>query len=135
MARGILAEQAWAANGPGRALELLGEAPMPVAPPAGEDLGLLQTYELFVRAELAAAVHDDGAIGRYQGVAEHDDAGYLAPASLRLGQLYEARGDRRLALWHYGRFVRLWRDCEPRLAPVLEEARRGAQRLTAEPRS
>jgi hypothetical protein len=136
LGNGILAEQAWTAGRADRALEIMGTAPVPPSPLDGEDLSSLVTYHSFVRGELLhAAGRDREALGWYLAVAEHDHDGYLAPASLRLGEIYEGLGDRRLALWHYGRFVRLWHDTEPALRPWLEEGRRGLRRLAAEPQS
>jgi len=50
-----------------------------------------------------------------------DDATQLAPALKRLGELYEARGDRVRARAQYARLVELWRDCDPELRPALQE--------------
>jgi tetratricopeptide (TPR) repeat protein/tRNA A-37 threonylcarbamoyl transferase component Bud32 len=52
------------------------------------------------------------------------DAYYLAGTHQRLGELYEARGDREKATQHYAKFVELWKDCDPELRPVVAEARR-----------
>ncbi len=42
----------------------------------------------------------------------------------RLGELYEAKGDRQRALDHYQAFVDLWRDADPELQPIVSEVRR-----------
>lgn len=52
----------------------------------------------------------------------------------RLGQLYEARGDRDRALEYYGRFVDLWKDADPSLQPKVAETRRWIAQLAGEPR-
>jgi tetratricopeptide (TPR) repeat protein len=47
----------------------------------------------------------------------------LAPSLKRLGEMYEARGDRARALEYYGRFVTLWKDADPELQPAVREVR------------
>ena len=46
----------------------------------------------------------------------------------RLGELYEARGDRDQAVEYYQRFIDLWRDADAELQPQVDDAR---QRLVA----
>jgi tetratricopeptide (TPR) repeat protein len=59
--------------------------------------------------------------------------GYWTPrAHYRLGELYEARGDREKAIAHYTEFVSLWKDAEPALQPTVREARQRLERLVAE---
>lgn len=58
----------------------------------------------------------------------------LGPILKRLGELYEARGDRAKALDYYGRFVDLWKDADPELRPIVADARAALRRLSAEPR-
>lgn len=57
----------------------------------------------------------------------------LAPTYRRLGELYEARGDRAKAREDYGRFVDLWREADPELQPAVADARAAIKRLSAEP--
>ena len=59
---------------------------------------------------------------------------YLAPMHLERAELYERLGEPERAVEHYQRFVRLWRDCDPALQPVVERARSELARLAAEPR-
>ncbi len=59
---------------------------------------------------------------------------YLAPAHLRLGEIYERLGERSRAAEHYERFVSLWRHCDPELEPVVSDARSRLARLLEEPR-
>jgi tetratricopeptide (TPR) repeat protein len=47
----------------------------------------------------------------------------------RLGELYEARGDREAAAKYYQKFVTLWKDADPDLQPVVEDVRRRLSRL------
>jgi tetratricopeptide (TPR) repeat protein len=57
----------------------------------------------------------------------------LAPTYKRLGELYEAKGDRRKAADYYGRFVELWKDADPELQPGVREVRQRLARLAQEP--
>lgn len=42
----------------------------------------------------------------------------------RLGELYEARGDCHTAATYYQKFVRLWKDADPELQPIVADVRR-----------
>jgi eukaryotic-like serine/threonine-protein kinase len=54
-------------------------------------------------------------------------------AYFRLGELYEAKGERTKAVDYYGRFTELWREADPELQPKVQEARRRIAELKAEP--
>jgi eukaryotic-like serine/threonine-protein kinase len=56
----------------------------------------------------------------------------LAGAYKRLGELHEARGDRKQAVEWYGRFVDLWTGADPTLQPVVQDVRARIQRLVGE---
>jgi tetratricopeptide (TPR) repeat protein/tRNA A-37 threonylcarbamoyl transferase component Bud32 len=60
------------------------------------------------------------------------DFGDLARAYKRLGELYEARGDRERAVEWYGKFTELWQGADPDLQPVVADVRRRMQRLAGE---
>jgi tetratricopeptide (TPR) repeat protein len=62
------------------------------------------------------------------------DGIWLPSVYYRLGELYEARGDRSRAAEYYGRFAELWADADAALQPRVAEARRRLAGLTAEPR-
>ena len=51
------------------------------------------------------------------------DASNLAGAHKRLGELYEAKGDRERAASQLAAFVELWKDADPELQPKVKEAR------------
>jgi Flp pilus assembly protein TadD len=60
---------------------------------------------------------------------------HTAPiAYIRLGELYEAKGDKTRALDFYGRFTELWREADPEFQPKVKEVRRRIAELRAEPR-
>jgi tetratricopeptide (TPR) repeat protein len=84
-------------------------------------------YESIMQAELLYASGRFGdALRAYRIMADalfHSGA----PAHLRMGQIYERQGKRREAASHYARFVELWKDCDPELRPILEDARRRIQ--------
>ncbi len=52
-----------------------------------------------------------------------------APIERRLGELYEAKGDRDRAVKHYQAFVDFWKDAEPELQPQVAEVRKRLARL------
>jgi tetratricopeptide (TPR) repeat protein/TolB-like protein len=51
------------------------------------------------------------------------DAWLMAPTHKRLGELYEARGDKTRALSHYTTFVSLWRHADPELQAKVADVR------------
>ena len=68
----------------------------------------IATYEKYVTTPSPSTSPDDYA---------------LAPAHLRLGELYDAKGDARNATRHYARFVELWKNADPELQPKVARAR------------
>jgi tetratricopeptide (TPR) repeat protein len=61
----------------------------------------------------------------------NSDAFRLAEAYLRLGGLYEAKGDARKAIGRYEDFVELWKNADPDRQPIVAEARATIRRLRA----
>ena len=57
------------------------------------------------------------------------DALVRAGIHKRLGELYEAKGDRQRAASHYAAFVQLWMNADPELQPQVEDVRRRLARL------
>jgi len=51
------------------------------------------------------------------------------PALRRLGELYEAKGDRAKAAHYYQEFVNLWKNADPELQPQVAEIKRRLARL------
>jgi len=74
------------------------------------------------------AVSVPATMGRLLG-----DGPTLAPSLKRLGELYEAKGDRKKAAEYYGRFVELWKDADPELQAGVKEVRGRLARLAQEP--
>jgi serine/threonine-protein kinase len=57
----------------------------------------------------------------------------FAPSYKRLGELYEAKGDRKRAAGYYERFVELWKDADAELQPGVKEVRGRLAKLAQEP--
>ena len=90
-----------------------------------------QAYERFMRAELLHALHrDDEALSWYGTFGENSpyDLVYLAPSLFRQAQIYDARGEKALAMQRYARFLELWKNCDAELRPMTTVAQ---QRLAA----
>jgi hypothetical protein len=86
-----------------------------------------EVSDRFLRAELLHLLgRDEQAIGWYRSIAERApyELAYLAPSELRLGRIYEVRGDAVEAGLHFRRFVALWREADPELRPLVLEAQR-----------
>ena len=50
----------------------------------------------------------------------------------RLGELYEARGDREKAADYYHRLIEQWKDAEPELQPIIADVKAGLGKLVGE---
>ena len=62
------------------------------------------------------------------------DGQYLGPSLKRLGELYEAKGDRENAAKRYAEFVALWKTADPELQPTVKDVQARLGRLrTSEP--
>ena len=95
-----------------------------------------QTFNRMIKAEALlqkGAVED--ALEVYLSFMKSDGLAkllYLGPGHLRLAEIYERLGDDEKAIDYYARVLRLWRNCDPGLAPMREEARRNLDRLVRE---
>ena len=58
------------------------------------------------------------------------DTWHLAQVYKRLGELHEAKGNRREAATYFGKFADLWKRADPALQPVVQEARRRGEVLS-----
>jgi hypothetical protein len=54
---------------------------------------------------------------------------YLPLIHLRMAQISERGGNVGAGANHYARFVALWKDCDPELRPVMDQATAALQRL------
>ena len=93
---------------------------------------LAEAYESLGEVDSAIAVYQrfvqTPAVGRLRA-----EGPWLARSLKRLGELYEAKGDRKQAADYYGRFVDLWKDADPELQPGVREVRQRLARLAQEP--
>jgi len=62
----------------------------------------------------------------------YGDASYLASTYQALGELAEARGDRKQAVEYYEKLIDLWKTADPDLQPIVKDARQRVTRLTSE---
>ena len=91
-----------------------------------------QAYERYERAELLHDVgRDDEALRWYSVFGDNSpyDLVYLAPSLYRQAQIYDARGQKVLALDRYKRFVELWKDADASLQPMVSSARQRIAQL------
>ena len=89
-------------------------------------------YDRYLRAELLRAVgRDQDALPWYTSLEESMlyDRVYLAPSHLRRAEIYEKLGNRDKAIFHYSRFLELWKDCDDELRPQVAEAEKRLERL------
>jgi len=59
----------------------------------------------------------------------------LAGSHKRLGELYDAKGDRERAISHLSKFIELWKNADPDLQPAVTDAKRRLAKLQAGGRS
>ena len=57
------------------------------------------------------------------------EVAFVPAATLRLAEIHEALGQAEAAAGHYARFIEMWRDADPELQPIVEEARANLRRL------
>jgi tetratricopeptide (TPR) repeat protein len=88
-------------------------------------------YEKLGQADSALATYED-LVTRPAPYRINSDAYTLAPTYKRLGELYEAKGDRVRARDYYGRFADLWKNADAELQPVVQDVRARIVRLSAE---
>jgi eukaryotic-like serine/threonine-protein kinase len=62
----------------------------------------------------------------------HGDVFYLAATYQRLGEIYEAQGDRKKAIESYLKLTDLWKNADPELQPIVQDAHARIARLSAE---
>ena len=85
-----------------------------------------QTHQRFMRAELLRRPgRGEEALGWYESLPTITPFGlvYLAISHFRRGEIYESLGQEEQAVEHYSRFIELWRDCDPELQPLVEDAK------------
>lgn len=94
-----------------------------------------QTLNRFVRAEILfeQGRHTD-ALGWYGSLFDGDQwwgAVHLGISTVRSAEIAEAAGNTAEAVRLYGKFLDLWKDAEPELQPLVQDARRRMDQLVA----
>jgi tetratricopeptide (TPR) repeat protein/TolB-like protein len=103
--------------------------------PANEDpvsvhFNLGRAYDLANKPDSAIAELEAFLRARYDSRLDDDLFG-LAGAHKRLGELYDAKGDREKAISHLSTFVELWKSADPELQPAVSDAKRRLAKLQA----
>jgi uncharacterized protein HemY len=90
---------------------------------------LARAYDLDAKPDSAITIYE-----RYLSTPELErtgvDATFLPAVHKRLGELYEAKGQRDKALAHYRTFLDLWKDADPELQPKVTDAKQRVAALT-----
>jgi len=85
----------------------------------------------FLRAEILHELgQDDEATRWYGSLSEQYDAMYLPLIHLRMAQISQRAGNVGAAANHYTRFVALWKDSDPELRPLVDQATAALQKLS-----
>jgi tetratricopeptide (TPR) repeat protein/tRNA A-37 threonylcarbamoyl transferase component Bud32 len=90
---------------------------------------IARAYDLAGNADSAAAVFERYVQAPEGGGRIEVDALALAGAHKRLGELYEAKGERQKAASEYAKFVELWKNADPELQPHVREVKEKLARL------
>ncbi|MGH7649158.1 MAG: protein kinase domain-containing protein, partial [Gemmatimonadaceae bacterium] len=91
---------------------------------AGERDSAIAEYETYIALPFWSKL-----LGGDNAQIAFGDALVLAGVHKRLGELYEAAGNRQQAAAHYAAFIALWKNADPELQPQVDEARRRLARL------
>jgi uncharacterized protein HemY len=90
---------------------------------------LARAYDLAGAPDSALAIY-----GRYLATPHLDrsesDGAFLPVVHKRLGELYEAKGQREKAVEQYRAFISLWKDADPVLQPQVTSAKQRIAALT-----
>ena len=92
---------------------------------------LARAYDLAGKPDDAIAYFERYLNSPYAARGRDLDPQYLAGTYKRLGELYDAKGDREKAASYYSRFVDLWKDADPDLQPKVVEVRKRLTSLAA----
>ena len=82
------------------------------------------------RPDSALQAYEEVYADRNSGIGS--DAYWRPRTMVRLGELYEAKGNRAKAIQHYGEFVALWKDADPEQQARVREIRARISRLQGE---
>ena len=90
---------------------------------------LARAYDLAGKSDSAIAVFTRFVDDPWTHGRETAEGWYLAGTYKRLGELWEAKGDREKAASYYAKFVDLWKTADPELQPRVAEVKRRLARL------
>jgi len=93
-----------------------------------------QVYDLIQQPDSALAVYQRGVENPGALAVVFHDQWSLAHSYRRLGELYEAKGDKQKAADYYGRFVTLWHNADAQLQPQVQEVKQRLAKLVGEPK-
>jgi len=130
----------------GQVLEAEGKLPEALAayqewvrlPTVGQDCR--QCGDIYVGRVFDRMNQPDSALAAYNRamsttvpVRNAGEARVLGPTLRRMGELYEAKGDREAAKEYYGKFVALWHDADSDFQPAVQDVKARLAKLAAEP--
>jgi tetratricopeptide (TPR) repeat protein/tRNA A-37 threonylcarbamoyl transferase component Bud32 len=98
--------------------------------PVHAHFNLGRAFDLASQPDSAIVEFEAYIATRYDGRYDDDQFG-LAGTHKRLGELYDAKGDREKAISHLSKFVELWKNADPELQPVVADAKRRLTKLQA----
>jgi DNA-binding SARP family transcriptional activator/TolB-like protein len=131
LSQAVLAEVSWARGRRTEALTTLEHAQFWTRQElieTGDSPIYSHIHERFARAELLYELgRQEEALPWYRSLTY--DLLYTAPAHFRLAQIYQARGDRQKAIEHYTSFIGLFREGDPMLQPIVQQAESALARL------
>jgi tetratricopeptide (TPR) repeat protein len=90
---------------------------------------IARAYDLNGNADSTTAILERFASSRHLSAPTADGL-YLAGTYKRLGELYEAKGDKQKAASYYTKFIELWKNADPELQPKVAEVRKRLARLS-----
>jgi len=129
----VRAEVAWLRGEPAEALaEIEKTDPASYWTNINGNLILVGTYQRYLRgALLQEAGRLEEALRWYGSLGQASAEGfvYLAAKHLKLGEVHASLGDGEQAAEHYGRFLDVWRDCDPEQQQLVDEVRTRLARL------
>ncbi|RMF60753.1 MAG: hypothetical protein D6743_14550 [Calditrichaeota bacterium] len=94
-----------------------------------------QAYERYMRAELLKSLgRYEEALRWYQslGIGRAFEFVYLPVSHFKQAEVYEKLGQNEKAIENYGKFIEMWKDCDPELRSVVVEAEKSLERLLGE---
>ena len=94
------------------------------------EFNLARAFDAAAMADSAIAAYERFIKTPYFNRIEETDPLGLAGAHKRLGELYEAKGDRQRAVSHFQQFLTLWKSADPALQPRVAEVKRRLERLS-----